>query len=162
MATITATAARPTVPGEVRWYPMAASQTFKKGEFLYLDNAGRAAVCAADPAGIVGIAMADAADCAVAGVTLGASIPVTIATRGQQFTMNVTNGGSGVATSITLAGRQYGLYVASNIHYLDTADTSNRRFVVVDVAQDNAMGDTNGRVIVEVIKGYAEVDQTTS
>lgn len=164
MSTITATAGRPTTPGEIRWFPMAASQTFKRGEFVYLDNAGRITVCAAGPGGIAGMAMADAADCAVAGVTLGAAVPITLAKRGQQFTLNVTNAGSAITTQNIMQGHQAGLYVASNIHYADylPAGHATKRFVIDDIAQDNALGDTTGRVIVEVIKGFAQLDQTTS
>jgi len=156
MSTITATAAKATIPGEIRWYPEAASQSYLKGEFLYLDNAGRLNVCTSDYAGIAGIAEAPASG------TTGAASPVTIAKRGQQFTMNVTNAGSSQITANAQVGRHYSLYVASNIHYCDIGDTGIQRFVVDAIAPDNTVGDTYGRVIVEVCKGYAQLDMTTS
>jgi hypothetical protein len=174
MATITATAAQPTVPGEVRWYPMAASQTFKKGEFLYLNANGQLAVCAASPAGIAGIAMADAVTCVYNTVgmanpvpsgftatTTNVACPITIAKRGQQFTLNVTTGGSSQVTANSQVAKKYNLYVASNIHYCDIG-SATAVFVVDAIAPDNVVGDAYGRVIVEVTRAYAQLDMSTS
>jgi hypothetical protein len=156
MATITVVAGRPTIPGEIRWFPEAAGQSFKKGEFVFINMSGQAEVCASDPAGIAGMAEADAS-----GET-NKAIPITIAKRGQQFTLHVTNAGSPVATAQSYVGKQYSLYVASNRHYCDVGDSSNKRLVVDDLANDDVVADTNGRVIVEVCKGYAQLDQSTS
>jgi hypothetical protein len=174
MTTVTAVYARPTVPGEIRYYPMAASQTFKKGEFLYLDNNGRLTVCAASPAGIAGIAMSDAQACAqdangapnpipsgTTYTTTNVACPITIAKRGQQFTLNVTSGGTATTTSRSIVGHHYNLYVASNVHYCDLNSTT-QVFVIDALAPDDVLGDTTGRVIVEVCKGYAQLDMTTS
>ena len=174
MATITATAACPTIPGEIRWFPMAASQTFKKGEFLYLNSAGRLAVCTATPNGIAGIAMEGAQESALlasglanplpSGTTLTTTdvvCPITIAKRGQQFTLNVTSSGTATATANTQIGKHYNLYVASNVHYCDVG-SSTFVFVVDDIAEDNAVGDTTGRVIVEVTGTKAQLDSGTS
>jgi hypothetical protein len=162
MATITATAGRPTTPGEIRWFPMAATQTFKRGEFVYLNNSGLLTVCASDPAGIAGMAMADAVDCGGGTTTTGVACPVTLAKRGQQFTLNCTSAGSAQVTGNIMLGHQAGLYVASNIHYCDYGDQSNRVFVIDDIAQDNVLGDTYGRVIVEVVSPHPQLDASTS
>lgn len=174
MATITATAGVPTIPGEIRYYPMAASQTFKKGEFVYITATGYLTVCAASPAGIAGMAMAGAADCAngasglsnplPSGTTLtttGVACPITIAKRGQQFTLNITSGGSTTTTSKNQVGKKHNLYVASNIHYYDMASAT--AVLLCDaLAPENVEGDTTGRVIVEVCSAYAQLDQSTS
>lgn len=174
MATITATAGVPTVPGEIRWYPMAATQTFKKGEFVYLDAQGRLTAAAASPHGIAGMAMVGAADCANQAAALtnplpsgtlltttNIACPITLAKRGQQFTINITNGASTTVTSKNQVGKKYNLYVASNIHYADIS-SSTAVFVVDALAPDNIEGDTTGRVIVEVTAAYAQLDMSTS
>ena len=162
MATITARAGKPTIPGEVRWYPMAVSQTFEKGEFVYLSSVGQLTVCAADPAGICGMAMCGAEEASAGAATTNVACPVTLAKRGQQFTLHICNGASTLATANAQVGNQCGLYVASNIHYADYGDRSNKRFVIDDIGNEDVVGDTTGRVIMEVIKGYAQLDQSTS
>jgi hypothetical protein len=147
---------------------MAATQTFLKGQFLYLDIAGRLNACATDTAGIAGMAEASYADAlAEAGydsshATVGIACPITLAKRGQQFTVNTTYTDAGAnTTSIDDVGKKAGLYVASNICYADM-DHANARFIVDCIAEDNAMGDTRGRVVVEVLDAYAQLDSGTS
>lgn len=171
MSTITATRAAATIPGEIRWYPCAVSQTFLKGQFVYLDVNGRVTACASDPvsSGVAGIAEVSYTDILKAAgktstdSTLGLAVPVTLAKRGQQFTMNITNAGTNnTATAISQVGKVYSLYVVSNICYLDVGDVTNRVFVVDGIAEDNTLGDTGGRVIVEVRGVYAQLDSGTS
>ena len=66
---------------KVQHYPMAASQTFKKGYPIIMGGAGvenQIRVAGNDPtAALVGVAAADAANCANSdGTTLGAMCPV--------------------------------------------------------------------------------------
>lgn len=152
MSTITARTSntRPTSPGEIRWFPEAADQTFVKGNFVYLIN-GKLTECASDAPGIAGIAEADASG------TTNTAIPITLAKRGQQFTVHANT-----TTAVTQIGAKYGIVLASSIHYVDIADTTNQRFVVDDIANDDAVGDTYGRLIVEVCKGFAQLDSSTS
>jgi len=162
-ATITATRGVPTVPGEIRWFPMAASQTFKRGQFCYLNESGLLAVCGSDPGGIAGMAECDATEASGGeAVTLNVACPITLAKRGQQFTLNVSNGASTLATSNVQVGHQAEMYVASNICYCDYGNQSNLRLVVDDIAPDNTVGDTSGRLICEVIGDYAQLAQGTS
>jgi len=180
MATISAVRARATVPGEIRWYPMAATQTFKKGEFVSLVSAsGYIQACTADSpvtTGIVGIAEADALDLAAGAngigstTTTGVACPVTLAKRGQQFTMQVTSAGTATTTALTQVGAHYSLHVGTaatnsnylHIHYCDVSDTTNQIFVVDGIAPEDTVGDTNGRLIVEVRGKYATLDSGTS
>ena len=162
MATIVATKGVPTVPGEIRWFPMAASQTFKRGQFVYLDDSGLLTACVSDPGGIAGMAECDATEASAGAATSGVACPITLAKRGQQFTLNVCNGAAALATSNVQVGHQAGVYVASNICYADYGDQSNLRLVVDDIAPDNTVGDTTGRLIVEVIGSYAQLAQGTS
>jgi len=162
MATIEATAGVPTVPGEIRWFPMAASQTFKRGQFVYLDDSGLLTVCGSDPGGIAGMAECDATAASAGAATSGVACPITLAKRGQQFTLNVSNGASTLTTSNVQVGHQAEMYVASNICYCDYGNQSNLRLVIDDIAPDNAVGDTSGRLICEVIGNYAQLAQGTS
>ena len=159
MATITVKAAYPTIPGEIRWYPMAVSQSFKRGEFVYLNESGQITVCASDPTVIAGMAMADAADCAGGSTvtTTNIACPITLAKRGQQFTVHANT-----ATANTMCGDQFGLVVASNLHQVDISDVTNKRFIVDAIAPEDTVTDTYGRLIVEVVGTRSQLDQSTS
>jgi hypothetical protein len=153
MSTVTRKAGvtvRPTTPGEIRWYPEAASQSFKKGQFVYLAS-GKLTACAADPTWIAGMAEADASG------TTDTAIPITLAKRGQQFTVH-SNG----TTAVTQVGAHYALAVTSNICYVNVSDVSDTCFIVDDIASDDAVGDTYGRLIVEVLDHRMQLGQTTS
>ena len=156
MSTVTVTRCKATIPGEIRWYPEAASQSFKKGQFVYLSAAGKLTACASNATGCCGLAEADASG------TTDTAIPVTIAKRGQQYTVFVTNGGSATTTAVSQVGKQYDIYVASNVCYLNTAGTSQRFFTVDALASEDTVGDTNGRLVVEVRGIYAQLDSGTS
>lgn len=156
MATVTVVAGRPTIPGEIRYFPEAASQSFKKGEFVYLDANGKLNACASDASIIAGMAMQDASG------TENTAIAITLAKEGQKFTLHVTNAGSSTTTANSQVGNKYGLYVASNIAYVDVGDTTNKRFIVSDVAPEDTVGDTNGRLIVEVLDDYCQLSGGTS
>jgi hypothetical protein len=154
----------PTLPGEIRWFPMAASQTFLKGQFVLLNSAGRLVECGADPAGIAGMAEAGAVEALAlankssTATTTGVSCPITLAKRGQQFTLN-TNAG---VTAITHIGKKYGLTQSSGIDICDNSEETNVVFVVDAIAPEQALGTLYGRVIVEVIDSVAQLDSGTS
>jgi len=156
MATVTVRAGYPTIPGEIRYFPEASGQSFKKGQFVYLDAQGKLTACSSDAAGIAGMAMQDASG------TANTAIAITVAKQGQQFTLHVTNAGTATTTAYSDVGKQYGLYVAGNICYVDKGDTTNKRFIVVDLAPEDNVGDTNGRLVVEVLDAYAQLTGGTS
>jgi hypothetical protein len=160
MAIIQQVAARPTLPGELRWYPEAASSSWKKGQFVYVSNAGQLTVCAdgiTAGTGIAGIAEADASG------TTNLAAPITIAKQGQQFTMNVWSATPSLAvTAVTMVGLKYGIKVTGNKCYLNMDDTSNTRVVVHSIAPDNDTGDRYGKVIVEVLDAYCGLTGGTS
>jgi hypothetical protein len=156
MATITQTAAKVayTISGnapEVVYYPEAASQSFKTGEFVYLvsgaGNTNRVTVCAADPTGVLGMAVHDAT-----GVE-GTQIPIFVANCDTVFEMN-TN----AATNEDNIGAQYGLTVSSNQHYVDISETTNKIFLTRGFAPGSAHGDTNARVFVQALTDLRQVD----
>jgi len=132
---------------KVKNYPEAASQSFKAGEFVYLVG-GKVTVCASDATVILGMAVADATG------TTDSSIPVLLAEAGTEFKANVT----GAVTAVTQRGVKYALLVTSNKHYVDVSDTDNDAFTILDFAQEDAIGDTYGRVIFRVISSAYQND----
>ena len=178
MATITAARVRATVPGEIRYYPMASGQTWLKGAFVYInESTGYLTACAASPAGIAGIAEAAALDVlasysstnSATTSTLGLACPITIAKRGQQFTVQVTNNGSATVTTKTDIGKAYNIFVGTSttnsnflgFNYIDK-NSGTRVLLIDDLADDDSEGDTNGRYICEVRGVYAQLDSGTS
>lgn len=125
--------------GKVEHYPEAAGQSFKKGEFVYLVS-GKVTACGSDATLIAGVSLQDASGVA------DTLIAIEIAEPGTTFEVNVTT-----TTSVAIVGGQYGLYVASNKHQVDLGDTTNKRFVIRALSKKDAVGDTYGRVIVEVL-----------
>jgi len=150
MSTITQVPARVanTISGnspEVKYFPEAASQSFKAGQFVYL-NSGKVTACADDSTTILGIAVGDASgntdeDCAV-----------YIANADTVFEANVYHSTAASAvTAITQVGTCYALKVDSNKCYVDIEDTSNDAFQVRRLSPKDKVGDQYGRVEFQVI-----------
>jgi len=153
MATITRLAAKLITSAKILYYPEAASQSFKKGEFVYLVS-GKVTVVAYGVAGsakVLGMAMQDASG------TTDTAIAVAIAEEGVMFEMNVTT-----TTAITQVGASYGGSISSNKHSLAIADTTFKYFKVKDLSPQDAAGDTYGRVLVEVMGNVCQASGQTS
>lgn len=99
--------------------PEAASQSFKQGQFVYL-NAGSVTAAGADPAKIFGIALADAS-----GVT-GKKVPVAAITPETLVEIKYSGG-------TPVVGNAYGVASASGVDTLDVSETVTTRFVVLSV-----------------------------
>lgn len=157
MATIYLQAVKPvsTISGgilEIRRFPEAASQSFKKGEFVYLAS-GKLTVCGADPATILGIAMEDATG------TTDTKLAVAIANKDTVFEGNVYHATPASAiTAITTIGTDYGIVNANNKWYIDLANETNVRVLIRDLSKKDAVGDTYGRVLFQVIQDYCQLD----
>jgi hypothetical protein len=154
MATIAKQSAKIVQPGHLYYYGESAGCTFKKGEFVYLNGASQLVVCANDPTAVLGMVCSDAT-----GVTNN-SILVYVAEPGVQFEMNIYSS----VTAITMIGHQYSLsHDGTNMWgILDNTDTANRVFEVIALSPRDAVGDTYGRVIVEVCELVAQLGQATS
>lgn len=153
MATINREAAKLVSPAKILYYPEAASQSFKKGEFVNLVS-GKVTVLSATPAlqgKILGLAMADASG------TTNTAIPVAVAEEGVLFELNGTS-----TTAITQVGGVFGITVTSNKHYLNTADTTNTKLHVKALSKRDAVGDTYGRFLVEVLGSICQLSGQTS
>jgi len=133
----------------VHWYPEAASQSFKKGQPVYLSS-GKLTACGNDEVQILGIALADASG------TTDTSIPVLLATPLTIFEATATSAGSDVQIAVTHVGKHYALYVSSNDVYVDLGDTDHDALKVVDLVDD--AGTTNGKVLVKVLAAASQFD----
>lgn len=125
---------RPWGKCEVRHYPMDASQTFKAGYPLILGGAGlenKVKVASNDPtAAIVGIAAANAADCATAaGVTTGQMVPVYLAKPEFKFIVT-TIAADAVDFSDIGTARALEAHASLAIWVVDTTDAGNDSVVV--------------------------------
>lgn len=126
-------------PPYTRSWPEAASQTFKKGDFVVLSS-GKVTLCADDAGTILGIAAQDAS-----GVT-DTMIPVIEANDDTVF---IVNGIS--TTAVTQVGTTCAVDLTSTNWTVDTADTTGGVLVVTGLDPRDAVGDTNGRLHVTVL-----------
>ena len=154
MATQTQRAAQLIGPAKIEYYPEAASQSFKKGEFVNLVSGKLTAMSAttALQGKIAGMALQDASG------TTDTAIAIAIAEEGVLFEMNVT----GAVTAITNVGGSFGLTVSSNKCYLNLSDTTITKFKVKALSPRDATGDTYGRELVEVIGSICQLSGQTS
>jgi len=129
------------------FYPEAASQSFKKGQLVYLSS-GKLTACASDGTAILGIADADASG------TTDTSLPVILATPTTIFEAVSTDGGSDVTIAVTHVGKHYALYVSSNDVYVDLGDTDHDALKVIALKDD--AGTTNGKVLVRVLAAASQ------
>lgn len=135
----------------IRYYPEAASQSFKAGQFVYLSS-GKVTVCSDDASSILGLAVSDAT-----GVT-DSECAVYIANTDTIFEGNVYHSTPASAvTAITQVGEQYALKVLSNKCYVDIEDTSHDAFQIVSLSERDAVGDQYGRVQFQVIDSVAQL-----
>ena len=120
-------------------YLEADSQTFKAGQFVYL-NSGAVTVTADGATPVMGIALADATNSASASVT-NATIPVQVLGLDDEVLIQVCNV-SGVlqaANTTCKPGIAYDLQtVSTNLHYIDSSDVTNMKFVFLGAVYDAA------------------------
>lgn len=127
------------IPQIVHGLLEANSQTFKAGQFVY-SNAGAITVSADGDVPVLGIALADATN-----VTSGnATIPVMVLGPDDEVLIQVSSGGTLEAADTTCAvGTAYDLEtVSTNLHYIDSADTTNMKFVFLGAVKDSAGSST--------------------
>jgi len=135
-----------------RWYPEAASQSFKKGQPVY-SNAGLLTECASDSVEVLGIADADASG------TTNTWLPVILATPNTGFVGTTTSAGSDVTLAVTHIGKLYALYESSNTVAVDLGDTDNDCIkpysvhpdCIPDSASATLKNSTNGMVLFKFI-----------
>ena len=118
-------------------YKEAGSQSFKAGQFVYL-NSGAVTVSADGDVPVMGIALADATNTSSASALI--EIPVQIIGPEDRVLIQVSTGGTLEAANTTCKpGIGYDLEtVSTNLHYIDSADTTNMKFVFVRPIKDSA------------------------
>lgn len=131
----------------LRRFPEAASESFKRGQPIYLVG-GKVTVVATDGTSVAGLAMEDAS-----GVT-DYQILIAIPHIGSTFIASVYHATPASAiTAITQPGTRYALLVASNKAHIDIADESNRAVLVTDIILPigHAVGDVYGLLECEFL-----------
>lgn len=141
-------------------YPEAASQTFVKGEPVYLSSGYVTAFDASADNGtqtFLGFAAEDAHNDAANGTH---DVMVDLG-FGNVFEANVSSNGSDQVTAVTQVGTKYPLYHDStnSIVAVDIADTGGKIdcAIVIDVKPRAAVGETNGRVLFTLAPAALQV-----
>ena len=133
----------------------ANSQSFLMDSVVYLNSA---AVTAATHAGIEAATykIAGLAARAATNVTTGnVEIPIKKIRAGDQIRIACTTGGTDKDAADFTVGDAYSIYIASNIAYVDHADTTNEVFKFIRPIV-NANGSTSYEAIVEVQSAFLE------
>lgn len=154
MATVIVSRARVarTISGnspQVLTLPEAASAQFKKGEMVYLAG-GYVTECGANPALILGMADEDGHNS-----TVGAyNVAVVIANMDTIFEIHKTDSsGSGAATAVTDVGKELAMYRDTSNNWVTAYDGegANSRFICLDHSNFDTVGDTGGRLLIQVL-----------
>lgn len=148
-------------PGLIKSYPEAASQTFLKGEAVYIDGNGRVAefTAALDDGTqrFLGFAADDGANDTIAG---NSKVSVYVGPD-NEFEANITSNGSDQITAITQVGTKYPLYqdTVNSIIMVDIADTGSQIdcIRVIKVDERKSAGETNGRVRFHLTRDALQV-----
>jgi len=126
------------IPQIVHGYNEATSQSFKAGQFVYF-NSGAVTVSADGDVPVAGIAMVNATNTNSASAVV--EIPVQLITPESEVLIQVcTSAGVLEAANTTCKpGKSYDLQtVSTNLHYIDSSDTTNDKFVFVGPVLDSA------------------------
>jgi hypothetical protein len=118
----------------------ADSQTFKAGQFVYVHASGGITVSADGDLPVMGIALADGTNESSASVT-NATIPVQLIGPDDEVLIQVCSASGSLEASNTVCtpGIAYDLQtVSTNLHYIDSSDTSNQKFVYSGPINDAA------------------------
>jgi hypothetical protein len=148
-------------PPVTKVYPEAASQTFVKGEAVYLDAAGNVAEYTATiddgTQQFLGFANEDGHNGAIAANQVSVVLP-----WGTVFEGNVCTGaGLDQTTAKTQVGVAYKLNenATLGIVQIDIGNTGNNISAVeiIEISSKGAVGDTNGRVLFMVIPAATQI-----
>lgn len=144
---------------DVQYFPEAATQSYKKGQFVYL-VAGKLTECAANSVAILGIALQDAT------TTTNTWQPVLLAHSTTRFVGTTSNAGADVTVDITMLCVDCELYEADNAVTVDIGTTGggvNSLHVValhpdhIPVSATATVTDaTNAKVIFKVIDAISQ------
>jgi len=141
-----------------KWFPEAASQSFKKGQHVYLSSSGLVTACADNEIKVIGVSDADASG------TTNNWIPVILALDDTVFAGSSTNAGADVTLAVTYIGKNYAVYVSSNTVLVDLGDTTNDLVHTVGVHPDcipasasvTLANSTNGKVLFRFLAANSQ------
>lgn len=136
---------------EIMTWGEASTQSFLKGQFVYLDTSDQVTACASDASKIYGIALEDASG------TQATEISIQPITSTMKLRMYVTSGGTATASTSATVGATYSLYVGSNICSLDLADEANDIFTVLDQISTPSGGSTYW-ALVRPVAAYCQYE----
>jgi hypothetical protein len=126
----------------------AATQTFKKGELVYLAS-GYLTECSDNPSLIAGIAAEDGHNDSSAGTHTVTYVPIV---PGDILEANTTT-----LTTATNVGTVYDLYRdTTNSKAQVLLTTSNPRVIIVKLSPRDTVGDTYGRVYISFVSKYLQ------
>ena len=116
----------------------ANSQSFKAGEFVYL-NAGAVTVAATGASTLIwGIALTDATTVSSGNI----DIPVQLLANDCEIQMKVSSDSTianyEAANTTCAQGVDYDIVVASNLFFVDSSDTTNPAVTFIDAIYDSA------------------------
>lgn len=142
---------------DVQWFPEASTQSFLKGQLVYLSS-GKLTACASNAQAILGVAQEDASE------TENTWLPVMLAHSTTMFVGSSTNAGSDVTAAITHLLKDCELYVSTNTSYVDIGTTSTNGLRTVafhpdhipNTATATIVEPTNAKVIFKVINAYSQ------
>jgi len=128
------------------YYPIAATQTWKIGQLVYLDTSGRATVCADNGVLTIGLAMTDEA-----APDTDTLVPIDVILPGDRLVVSVYHA---TAASALLpnssVGDPFELVVSSNKCYLDIAGYSTNMFKIIGRMPEDSATDVYPRAIVTI------------
>lgn len=139
--------------GRIEWYPIAASQTWYKGQFVYLDAYGRLTVCSSNATVTVGMAACDNASDDV-----NTKYPVVVSDEDTLFEMNVIHSTPASATTtISLVGKSWNYTSATYGAYVNRYLQTVPFFHMEALSPKDATGDLFGRAWVQVLPEVSQV-----
>lgn len=143
-------------------FPEASgTQTFKRGEFVYLASGKVTEIASNTPSQILGVAAQDASG------TADTDIAVWLANDDTLFEANVTDAGSSAVTAVTDVGCHWKIYrdTTNNKTHIDKgtgdANVADCRITVVALSGKDTVGDTYGRELFMVNALYRQLARTS-
>jgi len=139
-------------------YPEAASQTFVKGEFVYLSS-GYVMEIGDNPTAILGMALDNAHNSTAGAYKVG----VAVFSDNTILEMNKVNtSGVAQATAYSDIGKTFGIYrdTTNNMTYAADASASPR-LICIGLSGSDQVGDTGGRLLLRVIGTYRQLSSTS-
>ena len=128
----------------------AATQSFLKGQLVYLGTDGLLTECESDTVLVFGRVLEDATG------TTSTARQVEIIKPGDKIKMKLTNGGTATTSASYEHGVAYGFYEASNIIYADLADNDNDAVVFLHGVEDKD-GTEVAWGIFQVLDGICQI-----